>query len=147
MRLVQSERVYNAGHVMIEHGDMDDVTKTKKNPWLYYKTNRKKYSCLRTVIRAFVAVSIGKMPENIWLRLVFLLGIFPAEITSFMFLSQHKDTQTTFYLLNIHRHSCAQQNFSSPSHHACEIPRKSRSLPSHRAWRGGRGNKTQLVSN
>ena len=42
-----------------------------------------------------------KIPENTQLHLVFLLGIFLVEITSFMFLSQHRDTQAILCLLNI----------------------------------------------
>ena len=47
------------------------------------------------------AISTGKIPENIWLCLVFSLGIFPVEVTSFMFLSQPWDTQEISYLLII----------------------------------------------
>ena len=47
------------------------------------------------------AISTRKIPKNTRLRLVFLLGIFLVEMSSFMFLSQHRDGQAIFYLLNI----------------------------------------------
>ena len=45
--------------------------------------------------------SIGKVPENTRLRLIFARGISPVEMTSFAFLLQHRDTQAIFRLLNI----------------------------------------------
>ena len=41
----------------------------------------------------------GKMKYR--LHLVYSLGIFPVEITSFMFLSQHTDTQAVVSWLNV----------------------------------------------
>ena len=45
-------------------------------------------------------ISTRKIPENTQLRLLFSPGIFLVEMTSFLFLSQHRDTQAIFYLLN-----------------------------------------------
>ena len=46
------------------------------------------------------AISTRKIPKNTRLCLMFSLGIFLVEMTSFVFLSQHRDTQAIFYLLN-----------------------------------------------
>ena len=45
-------------------------------------------------------ISTEKIPsENTRRRLVFSLGIFLVEMMSFMFLSQHKDSQAIFYFV------------------------------------------------
>ena len=46
------------------------------------------------------ANSTRKVPENTRLSFVFPLGIFPVEMMSLMFLSQHRDTKVIFYSLN-----------------------------------------------
>ena len=81
-------------HFALEYWDMDDVTKTRQNLGYFYKTNRNRDRNMND------AISTGKIQENTRLYLVFSPGIFPVEMTSFMFLSQHGDTQVIFYLLN-----------------------------------------------
>ena len=49
------------------------------------------------------AISTRKIPENAQLGLVLSLGIFQVEMTSFMFLPHHRDTQAIFYFLTITR--------------------------------------------
>ena len=46
-------------------------------------------------------VSTGRIPENSRLRLVFSLGIFLVEMTSFMFLPKYREIKAIFYLLNM----------------------------------------------
>ena len=46
-------------------------------------------------------ISTGKIGENTRLHLVFSPDIFLVEMTSFMFLSQHRDTQAIFYWLKV----------------------------------------------
>ena len=43
-------------------------------------------------------ISIGKMPCKNTRRSRVFSGIFPVEMASFMFLSQHRDTKAIFYL-------------------------------------------------
>ena len=50
------------------------------------------------------AISTGEISGNTGLRLLFPLGIFLVEMTSLMFLSEHRDTQAIFYLLNVYIH-------------------------------------------
>ena len=45
------------------------------------------------------AIWTGEIPENTWLCLMFSLDIFLVEMTSFMYLSQQRDTQAISYLL------------------------------------------------
>ena len=45
------------------------------------------------------AISTGKMPGENTRRLRVFSGNFPVKMASFMFLSQHRDTQAIFYLL------------------------------------------------
>ena len=79
---------------------MDDVTKTQKNLGYFIKQEENSFRSPYCDRNMNDAISTGKIPGNTWLRLVFLLGIFPVEMTSFMFLSQHRNTQAIFYLLN-----------------------------------------------
>ena len=79
---------------------MNDVTKTRKDLGYFIK-QIEQLSCLVYCDRNMNdAISTRKIPEYTRLRLMFSLGIFLVEITSFMFLSQHRDTQAIFYLLN-----------------------------------------------
>ena len=52
-------------------------------------------------------------PENTRLHLVFSLSIFLVEMTSFMFPSQYRDTQTIFYLLNTNMVVTSQAPFDA----------------------------------
>ena len=79
---------------------MNDVTKAKKN-LLIYKTNKIAFVSLYCDRNICDPISTKKIPGNTRLSLVFSLGIFPIEMTSFMFLSQHRYTQAIFYFSNI----------------------------------------------
>ena len=59
------------------------------------------------------------IPENTRLRNVFLQGMFPVEMTSFMFLSQHRDTQVSFYLLKENFRLSKYHIFKSPAGTSC----------------------------
>ena len=60
---------------------MVDVAKLKNNPpWLFHEINIKSLTCLYTVLQD--AISTGKIPEIVWLRLVFPRRIYPVEMTS-----------------------------------------------------------------
>ena len=48
------------------------------------------------------AISSGKISENTELRLVFPLDMLPAEMTLFMFLAYHRDTQAIFFFVYIY---------------------------------------------
>ena len=47
------------------------------------------------------AISVGKMPEDTRVRLVFPLSIFLLEMMPFMFLSQHRQTQAAFLFMQV----------------------------------------------
>ena len=53
-------------------------------------------------------------PENTRLHLLFSLGILVVEMLAFKFLSQHRDTQPIFYLLNNER--ALQNPFNKEKH-------------------------------
>ena len=80
---------------------MDDITKTRKSLRYLIKQVENSFRVLYCGRNMIDAISTGKIPENTRLRLVFSLGIFVVEMTSFVFLSQHRDTQAIFYLLKI----------------------------------------------
>ena len=75
---------------------MDDVAKSLKI-LVFYKTKIAFVSlyCGRNMNDAS---STRKIPEITRLRFVFSLGIFLDEMTSFLFLFQHRDTQAILYL-------------------------------------------------
>ena len=45
-------------------------------------------------------ISTGKMPSHNTRRVRVFSGILPAEMTSFIFLSQYRDTKAIFYLFD-----------------------------------------------
>ena len=78
---------------------MDDVTKTRKNLGYFTKQIEN---------RLRVSVREGNVNDAIPTRKKYqkILGyasyaFFPVEMTSFKFLSQHRNTQAIFYLLNL----------------------------------------------
>ena len=79
---------------------MNDVTKTRENLGYFIKQIEIAFVSLHCDRNMTEAISIEKIPENTRLRLGFSLGIFPVQMTSFMFLSHHRHTQAIFYLLN-----------------------------------------------
>ena len=77
------------------------------------------------------------------LRLVFSLGIFSVEMTSFMFLSQRRDTPALFYLFNIETDTHCEIFFPrSPNACKCthfQITLTRSGLPASRGVRGVTG--------
>ena len=96
---------------------MDDVMKIRKHLGCFINEQKIAFVPLYCDRNMNDVISTGKILENTWLRLVLSLGIFPVEITSFMFLTRRHLSNFPSVNHENYKHFGAQ-----PLHHTLSYP-------------------------